>query len=219
MKLTLQEVLNNKNITNPVWVHNAQVLEVLVQPAKEMAKLYKEHGANPAAGCLPLLVQFPIIIALYNSLFGLFKNTDPVSYINKMVYTPSLHVDKWDMNFFFVNLGELPSHWQQVGVWLLLIPVITAALQFLQTKLTPNAFGQASGQKAIAKKKDGATDTMADFSSIMQKQMLYFFPVMIAFISFGFPVGLSLYWNTFTVFGIIQQYFLNKQLAKTESDK
>lgn len=40
-KLTLQKVLNNKNITDPVWVHNALVLELLVQPAQEMAKLYK----------------------------------------------------------------------------------------------------------------------------------------------------------------------------------
>ena len=45
-----------------------------------------------------------------------------------------------------------------------------------------------------------------DFASVFQTQSTYIFPAMIAFFSFSFPVGLSLYWNTFTVFGIIQQY-------------
>ena len=39
----------------------------------EMMRLYKENNANPAAGCLPMLVQFPILIGLYNALYGLFQ--------------------------------------------------------------------------------------------------------------------------------------------------
>ena len=45
-----------------------------------------------------------------------------------------------------------------------------------------------------------------DFATAFQTQSLYIFPVMIGFFSYNFPVGLSLYWNTFTIFGIIQQY-------------
>ena len=59
--------------------------------------------------------------------------------------------------------------------------------------------GSASGGKNEDKKKE-------DFASAFQTQSLYIFPVMIGFFSYNFPVGLSLYWNTFTIFGIIQQY-------------
>ena len=60
-------------------------------------------------------------------------------------------------------------------------------------------------------------DTMAQ----VQSQMLYLMPAMIAFFSYGFPVGLSLYWNTFTIIGIIQQWkiagagSLNKYLPQS----
>jgi YidC/Oxa1 family membrane protein insertase len=47
-----------------------------------------------------------------------------------------------------------------------------------------------------------------DFQAAFQKQSLFIFPVMIGFFSFTLPVGLSLYWNTFTLFGILQQYLL-----------
>jgi YidC/Oxa1 family membrane protein insertase len=49
-------------------------------------------------------------------------------------------------------------------------------------------------------------EASSDFQSAMQTQSTYIFPVMIGFFSFNFPLGLSLYWNTFTIFGIIQQY-------------
>ncbi|OGH07617.1 MAG: hypothetical protein A2171_02065 [Candidatus Levybacteria bacterium RBG_13_35_9] len=45
-----------------------------------------------------------------------------------------------------------------------------------------------------------------DFATAFQTQSLYIFPIMIGFLSYTFPIGLSLYWNTFTIFGIIQQY-------------
>ena len=45
-----------------------------------------------------------------------------------------------------------------------------------------------------------------DFATAFQSQSMYIFPLMIGFFSYGFPIGLSLYWNTFTIFGIIQQY-------------
>jgi len=43
----------------------------------------------------------------------------------------------------------------------------------------------------------------------MQSQMILIMPAMIAFFSYGFPIGLSLYWNTFTIIGIIQQYIIS----------
>lgn len=182
-----------------------------IQQQQEFAKLYKEHGINPAAGCLPLLIQFPIFIALYNVLLKVVSNGDVVKTmndINAIVYLPFLKIDApWDPHFLGVNLGTNPSHWSSEGIALLAIPIITAGLQFLQTKMMIPKTQEAIVEKAASDKK---TD-VSDFANIMQKQMLYFFPFMIAFASYSFPVGLSLYWNTFTVFGIIQQYIIGKK--------
>ena len=50
-----------------------------------------------------------------------------------------------------------------------------------------------------------------DMGTAMQKQMMFMMPIMIGFFAYTFPLGLSLYWNTYTVFGIIQQYQINKK--------
>lgn len=178
---------------------------------QEFTKLYKDYGINPVAGCLPLLIQMPIFFALYQVLYQVFSNGDiakTVSDINKIVYTPILRIESpWDPYFLGINLGVNPGNWQNTNLILLSIPIITGLLQFVQTKMMIPKAQEVIVQKAT---EDNKID-MNDFSNIMQKQMLYFFPIMIAFVSYGFPVGLSLYWNTFTVFGIIQQYLLNKK--------
>lgn len=177
---------------------------------QEMAKLYKEHGVNPAAGCLPLIIQFPVFIALYNVLLQVVSNGDVVKIvddINKIVYTPFLKIDApWDPYFLGINLGARPSDWQNGGFILLAIPLITGLLQYWQTRIMMPKTQEALVEKAAENKKVDSSD----FANIMQKQMLYFFPIMIAFASYGFPTGLSLYWNTFSLFGIIQQSLMNR---------
>jgi len=103
---------------------------------------------------------------------------------------------------------------QRQGAWLLLITVITALLQYWQTKMITSYSqvekkSQTSKEKTIGKKED-------EISVSMQKQMAIMMPIMIGFFAYSFPLGLSLYWNTFTIFGIIQQYQLNKQLEDGE---
>jgi len=171
---------------------------------QETMRLYKEHGINPAAGCLPVIIQLPIIWSLYSVLqkaVGLNSHS-VVAYINNIVYFDFLKLQKaWDTSFFGLPLGQTPSHLlSSVGFLILLIPVVTGVSQFVQSKMmfsTQNKKLPVVGEK----KKD-------DFASAFQSQSTYIFPIMIAFFSYGFPVGLSLYWNTFTIFGIIQQYKL-----------
>ncbi|MFH0750196.1 MAG: YidC/Oxa1 family membrane protein insertase [Candidatus Gottesmanbacteria bacterium] len=170
--------------------------------------LYKEHGVNPAAGCLPTLVQFPILIALYNVFYQVLGNgnaTKMMEEINAIVYNPALQLKALDVTFIGVNLGIKPSDWQKYGWWLLLVPLITALLQLYQSKLmTP----KSAPKLAITEGKEGEkkSDTMAD----MQKQMMFITPIMFGFFAFQLPIGLSLYWNIFGLFGIIQQIQVNK---------
>ena len=177
--------------------------------------LYKEHGVNPMAGCLPTLVQFPILIALYNVFYQLLGSTNISVFLtdlNKILYFPFLHLTKLDFMFLGVNLTIKPGEWQKYGWWLLSVPLITALLQWWQTKLMMPSYAKASEGKPIlavndTKKNDEKkTDDMGD----IQKQMALITPVMFGFFALQFPLGLSLYWNVFGLFGIIQQLQINK---------
>lgn len=167
---------------------------------QETMNLYREYGVNPAAGCLPVLIQLPILFGLYGVLLKIV-HTKSVNDINSLLYNDSMKLKTlWDVHFFGIPLGQDPSQLLSTfGPLILLVPVLTGAFQFVQSKMmTPPAEEQAK----TTPNKDGAPDFMATF----QKQTLYLFPIMIGFFAFKFPVGLSLYWNTFTLFGIIQQY-------------
>ena len=169
---------------------------------QEVNKLYKEHGVNPLAGCLPLLLQIPVFIALYNVLLKIVQvNGDFLANINQRLYSPFLYLESVpDVSFFGFNLSSKPNEWQQVGILLLAIPIVTGLLQFIQSKMLSPAKAPVQPEK-----KEGKGD-LEDSMAAMQSQMTLIMPAMIAFFSYGFPVGLSLYWNTFTVIGIIQQY-------------
>lgn len=173
-------------------------------------ELYKQHGVNPAAGCLPLLVQMPVLIALYNVFYQVLQNGNLdklVGEINNIVYFPALKLAHLDISFFGISLGVKPSDWQKFGWWLLLIPVVTAALQWYQNKLM---MPQAPVQPALAtteKKEKTPEDTAAD----MQKQMMLITPIMFGLFAYQFPLGLSFYWNVFGLFGILQQIMVNKE--------
>lgn len=171
---------------------------------QETMKLYKEHGVNPAAGCLPIIIQLPVIWSLYSVLQQI---VDPnmkkvLSYVNTHTYDINFLklAHGIDQNFFGIPLGQHPSQLMGVMPLIILIPVLTGVFQFLQTKMMVSQSTKA--KQVPEKKKDGAED----FAAAFQTQSLYIFPAMIGFFSYSFPIGLSLYWNTFTLFGILQQY-------------
>lgn len=198
-----------------------------IRHQQEITNLYKEHGVNPVAGCLPLLLQIPIFIALYQVLLKIvsFGQADFLTKINGLLYFPALHLKEIpDTNFLGFGLADKPSQWSQIGFFILMIPILTGIFQYIQSKmLIPRSAKLGQGnqkglQKAQAKKE--SKESMEDTMAAMQSQMTLIMPVMIAFFSYGFPVGLSLYWNTFTLIGIGQQYMisgageLNKYLPK-----
>lgn len=177
---------------------------------KETMQLYKDHGVNPASGCLSAIVQMGIIVFGLYPAFTKVISLDPVKAMaeinSNILYSPALWLSKpWDTHFFGVPLAQNPSQLLTAMPFVVVaIPLITGALQFIQSKMmfakpAENVNKKLSLVKTPAVKKD-------DFASMFQTQSLYIFPVMIGVSSYMFPVGLSLYWNTFTVFGIIQQY-------------
>lgn len=174
---------------------------------EEMMKLYKEHGVNPMAGCLPSVVQLVVFGSLYTTLlhFAQAGTGSAVETINKSLYFPNLHLNAktgLDSSFFGLNVSASPQSLLTSMPLLVLIPVITAATQFIFSKMMI----QPKTKEQI--KHEGKKEAQADFASTFQSQSVYIFPAMIGFFAFSLPIGMALYWNTFTIFGIIQQYLL-----------
>ncbi len=150
---------------------------------KEMMELYQKEKINPFGGCLPLLLQLPILIALYRVFW---QGLQPGAMVNLYSFIPN--PGTIDSTFLgLINLA-VPS---------LLLAFLAGITQFFQSKmLTPKT------QKA----KEGGQ--MAQFSGMMQKQMLYFFPVFTVFILWKLPAAIGLYWIITSLFSILQQYLI-----------
>ncbi len=171
----------------------------------EQMALYKEHGVNPASGCLPFIIQIVLLLGFYNAIFKVIalKPKEAIAVINKIAYFDFLKLNHaWDTNFFGLPLIKSPAELVgSVGFIIVLIPLVTVVLQLIQTKMmTPEQATKIIPAKSSGKKEE------PDFAQTMQSQMLLIMPLGIGFVSYRFALGLSLYWNTFTIFGIIQQY-------------
>ncbi|MBI2600098.1 YidC/Oxa1 family membrane protein insertase [Candidatus Daviesbacteria bacterium] len=168
--------------------------------------LYKEHGVNPAGGCLPALIQIPVFIALYQAIINILPGADGnIDKINSLLYSPSMKLPSYlDPNFFGINLGIKPSEFSQFGLLLLLVPIITALLTFVQSKmaLPVPVKRYPSDSPKEEKEKEGLEESMGQ----VQSQMVFMMPLMIGYFAFSFPIGLAIYWNTYTILGILQQY-------------
>lgn len=177
--------------------------------------LYKKHGANPAAGCLPQIVQLVVLIALFQAFRQvLAANGDTLSQLNDVLYGPLKLSEGTTLNtrFLYLDLTKpdlFPLPEKFLGGLLPGIPGLfligSALAQFWSSKMMAPVV--KSAEKA-AKKTPTETDDMA---TAMQKQMLYLFPLMTIVIGFSFPSGLVLYWFIFSAFSIVQQLWMQKK--------
>jgi YidC/Oxa1 family membrane protein insertase len=149
-------------------------------------ELYKEAKINPFSSLLPLLIQLPILYALYRVFW---KGLNAAELVNIYGFVPKPE----SINSVFVGFMSLdkPN---------LILAVLCGITQFFQVKmLTPTI------------KKGEETDR---FSAMLQKQTLYFFPAIIVLMLFRIPSAIGLYWLTTTIFSIIQQYVTLKFYVK-----
>lgn len=155
--------------------------------AKAMIELYQKTKINPFSGCLPFLVQIPVLIALYQVFWRGFKEDQKV-FLYKFV--SPLPPDFMPTFLGMINLAQ-PNF---------LLALIAGFLQFWQTKMLSFSFNQ----KKDKKKRE------SDFVNFFQKQILYFFPFFTCLILMKFPSALALYWVTTSLFSIGQQYIFLK---------
>ncbi len=167
---------------------------------KEMMGLYKKEKVNPFSGCLPLLIQLPILIALFQIFQGFYgASPEQIVYrVSQVLYGFIPHPGV--INFMFLGVVDLARR-------SIVLAIITGIVQYFQTKaLTPKI------------KKTKTKKNSPDFSRIMQKQTLYLFPALTVFILLGLPSAVALYWITTSLFSIGQQYLLFKKDKKDDKN-
>jgi YidC/Oxa1 family membrane protein insertase len=149
--------------------------------------LYKKHKANPFSGCLVILIQLPIIFALYRVFYkGL--NFDPEA-LYSWVQKPN------DLNTLFLGIDiSLTKNY--------LLAILAGASQFVQARFMP-----------VPKTSSGTGGQFGEnFAKSMQTNMKYVFPFVVVFISYSLSGAIVLYWITSNIFGIFQQLYINKRL-------
>ena len=175
--------------------------------ATAQMELYRRSGANPAAGCLPMIVQLLILVALYQAFIQVLHSdgAQVITKINETVY-PFLRLSAEttiNLSFLYLDLSK-PDVIRLSGLPLPGLFLILAALtQFLSGKMAAPAVKAAQKE---AQKTPVKTD---DFATTMQSQMILLFPLMTIFIGYSFPSGLILYWFIFSAFQLVQQYIFS----------
>jgi YidC/Oxa1 family membrane protein insertase len=168
------------------------------------ADLYKAHGVNPAAGCLPQIVQLLILFGL----LGVFKiaisaNTDTIAELNKLAYPFVSHLQTVVTKFLYLDLVH-PDSFPVSGLPFKLPGVLLIASALVQLLSAKMMMPEVKKEQQVAKKTSGDMD---DIMASTQQQMLYLFPFMTIIVGINFPSGLVLYWFVFSLTQMAQQYY------------
>ncbi|MEI7883746.1 MAG: YidC/Oxa1 family membrane protein insertase [Clostridia bacterium] len=186
-----------------IYQHNSMIKTQQVQPIlaklqkkykasperlnEEMQRLYKDYKVSPFASCLPLIIQLPIIWALFGAMRKFFS-AENAAVIGKAGFLWISDLGKPDL--FLSNLLGVPAFFTFVNILPILVAVATFAQQKILMKTTSVA-GSASAES-------------------MQKTMLYVMPIFIGYSAAFFPAGLGIYWFAYSIVGTVDQILVRK---------
>jgi YidC/Oxa1 family membrane protein insertase len=156
---------------------------------QEMAAMYKKEGVSPLGGCLPMLLQFPILIAFYwllNTHFALRGAVFIPGWINDLS-APETVVSFTPIKILSFEFGAIRA-----------LPFIMLVTTFLSSKLMQSPSTDASGRN--------------------MKMMTYMMPIMFFFILYNMPSGLLLYWTMQNIFTVAQQWYINHRRQKKNAE-
>lgn len=167
------------------------------EQAKQTMAFYKQKGVNPFSGFLAILIQFPIIISLYQIFYaGGISKIDPA-----LLYS-FVHVPGHAVSMVFLGFINLTSK-------NLIFALLAAVTQFFQAQIiTPPQPPIVAG----AKKSIGN-----DLARSMTFQSKYVFPILIFFIAYAVSAAVSLYWIVSNVFSICQELYVRAQYKKQQA--
>jgi len=201
--LTLQQ-LKSMKATQALQPQMAEIRKKYAKNQQEQMQavqsLYKEYGVNPVAGCLPLLVQLPVLYGLFYALNNVLKAASAsassrLDVINSLLYPFVPHFTKFpDVNlnwFTWLNPAwhislAVPDH-------TLILPILAGVATFVQLRMS---------------QPKTAPGTPSDPSMQSMKMMQYIMPFVTVFFGLSFSAGLALYWTVSSTFQAVQQYFV-----------
>jgi len=175
--------------------------------SRETMELYRKHGTNPFASCLPILLQSPIFFALFrvlNSLpalsNGTYPNADnPISSLGPL--TQELAAQAEQASIFGAPLSgtfmRAEGNWHIQVVTVLLIIAMSATTFFTQRQLTMKNMPPTALQGPMAQQ---------------QKVLLYVLPLIFAFSGVNFPIGVLIYWTTTNLWSMGQQFYTIRRM-------
>ena len=160
---------------------------------KALMEVYKENKVNPFAGCLPLIIQFIVLIAIYRVIMNISNGGFMISPADLYGFV----ANPGAVNHLFLYVVDIskPNY---------VLALISAVAQYYQMKMLLQT------QKLTMLTPSPAASGQPDFASIMNKQMLYVLPVVAFFAGIQFPAALALYWFVSTLFMIFQQMVIFK---------
>jgi len=150
--------------------------------AEETLKIWQEEKVNPMSGILPILIQLPVLIAIF---YVVQAGINPDMQVFIYEFVSQINISEINPMLFGINLTERN---------LFVLPLCVASLQFIQIHLTQNTGAKPSDK------------TQAQ----MQKTMSTVMPALIAVFAASLPAGVGIYWAVSTLFGIGQQLIINK---------
>ncbi len=153
---------------------------------RALMELYAEKKINPMSGCLPILVQLPILFAIF-SIFRSGFDPNVLDYLYAFIPRPDA-VNPVAFGFLDLSKGNV------------ILGFFAALTQYIQTKITLPPAAPISGRP--------------DFSQIFQKQSLYLLPLLVLWWSYWLPAALTLYWTLLNIFGIVQDTLMSRLTKK-----
>lgn len=184
--LTLRTLRSQKKLQN-IQPKLREVQEKYKNDKQALAQatmaIYSQEKVNPFGGCAPLIIQIPVLLALYRALTAIF---DPKNYIQLYSFVKNPGIIQ-SISLGFIDIAHKNPF----------LAVVAGLLQGLQSwQAQKNGTMQMSGD--------------AGSMAAMNKQLLYFFPVMVIIISWNLPTGIVLYWVVTTTFTIFEQSYLRR---------
>ncbi|MEA4811740.1 MAG: YidC/Oxa1 family membrane protein insertase [Anaerolineaceae bacterium] len=165
--------------------------------AQEQMRIYKEKGISPFGSCLPMLLQMPIIIGLYQSVMKAMASSPLELMQLKNIIYPFLNPDKIlpiQHHFLWMDLGQ-PERLMVFGFGIPVLAILVVISQFFMTKvMTPPAAGGDENNQA----------------AMMSKSMNIYMPLLMGYIAYSWSAGLGLYLLISNILGVIQYGLMNK---------
>lgn len=149
---------------------------------QKQLEFYKEHKVNPAGGCLPLIAQFVVLIALYQVFMNLLNGNSLIG---------SAQFLWWDL---------------KVKDTTYVLPILAGILQLVTSVALLPAVENEPEKREGTKEEKG---DVAEMAQSMQQQMVFMMPVMTTIFAIQFPAGLALYWVITTAFSLVQQLVIS----------